>query len=159
MKFFVTNDLKKEHPLRVMITALLVLLALFIVSDALVKQSMFGGSVHDIYTSLMGDAENFTEPYSFDLLLEMIHTDLFFSALLFLVLAALCFRVSNESMGSKVMMLVLLVSLIVSIITPFVAINGIYSGAILWFYSFIVSHLLFIMVITHILWILWFKHD
>lgn len=159
MKFFVTNDLQKEHPLRVMITALLVLLALFIVSDVVVKAFIFGHSVHEVYLTLIGDTESFLDPYSFDLLLEKIHTDLFFYALLFLVLAALCFRVSNESMTSKVMMLILLVLLITSVISPFIAINAIYSGAFLWFYSFILSHALFMIIIAHILWILWFKHD
>jgi len=159
MKFFVTNDLKKEHPLRVMITALLVLLALFILSDVLVKASMFGHGVNEVYLTLIGDAKNFIDPYSFDTLLEQIHTDLFFASLLFLVLAALCFRVSNESLLSKVMMLILLLLLIISVISPFIAINEIHSGAFLWFYSFVLSHALFMIIIAHIVWILWFKND
>ena len=159
MKFFVTNDLKNDNPLSIMITALLALLTLFIFSDLLVKGSMFGWNPHAVYLTLIGDAENFLDPYAFETLLEMVHTDLFFSALLFLILAALSFRIDKESSSAKVIILILLIMLIISTITPLVAINGFYSAALLWFYSFILSHLLYLLLITHSLWVLWFKHD
>jgi hypothetical protein len=157
MKFFVTNDLKKEHPLKIMITAFITLIALFIISDVLVKGSMFGSDTQTVYLTLVGDEANFTEPYTFGTLLEMIHTDLFFFTLLFLVLAALCFRVSKESLISKVMMLSLLVLLIISTITPFIALNGSQLATSWWFYSFLFSHILACVVVLHIVWILWFK--
>lgn len=159
MKFFVTNDLKKEHPLKIMISVFIGLIILFVVSDLLVKASLFGTSVNEVYLSLMGDVDNFTEPYAFGILLEMVHTDLFFFTLLFLILAALSFRVSKESSVSKVMILLFLVMIILSNIFPFIALNGSLFATTLWFYSFILSHAMSGFIVIHILWLLWFTHD
>jgi len=156
MKFFVNNDLKKEHPLAIMITALVILLALFTLSDLWVKGSLFGYSVSAIHLTLIGDAENFVDPFSFSTLLEMIHSDLFFSSLLFLVIAALSLRLTQDSNLSKILLLLLLVLLITAMITPFIALNGSYLSTYLWFYSFIVSHALFLVIMIDILWHLWF---
>ena len=159
MKFFVSNDLKKERSLQIMITALLVLITLFLISNLFVKGSSFGFDAHTTFITLIGDEENFIEPYSFDALLEMVHIDLFLFSMIFLIVAGLGLRIAKHSVFLKSILLTTLISLIIASISPFIALQGFYIAAILWYYSFIYAHLAFIIAIIFTLKVLWDSDD
>lgn len=159
MKFFVTGNIKNEKKLLVAITALALFFILFIFSDLWIKGALFGFSVIEVSQTLLGNEELFMDPYAFATLLEMIHTDLFFVMMLFILSGALYFRIKKQSRFTRVVMTILLFMVLISMVTPFVGLS--YSfGAFLWYYSFIGWHLLFIYIYIDVIKTIWFSsHD
>ncbi|MDH5464315.1 MAG: hypothetical protein OEW60_01725 [Thiovulaceae bacterium] len=150
MKFFVSGDIKHQRKLVLAIFIVALFFILFLLSDMWVKSKLFGLTIHDVSQTLLGDEENFIEPYAFSTLLEMIHTDLFFVMMLFILSGALYFRIKKQSKRARIIMSIILLMVFVSMITPFVGLHY-YLGSLLWYYSFIIWHLLFIVIYIDII--------
>ncbi len=142
-----------------MVTFLLALITLFLISNIYVKGLNFGFDPQSVFITLLGDQDNFIEPYALESLLEMTHIDLFFHSMLFLIVAALGLRVDKHSTAMKVILAVLLLLIVIAVISPFAALSGIYFYALAWYYSFILMHMTLFLIMLLIVVKMWSYHD
>ncbi len=158
MKFFVSSDLKRERPIKWMISGLILFLSLFTLSNAAVKASIFGTTPEQIAQTLQGDPDEFIEPFALGSLLELIHVDLFFMSLLFLLLSALQFRLIPAKAQALFWSTLLLFCIILSFVAPFLAFYDLLYGAHIWLISFVTLHALLGLTYIQILYFLWRPH-
>ncbi len=142
MKFLATKELKDNPFLKNLLAGLLVLITLFLLLDLLLHHVQIGLSFDSAITTLLGNEEEFIEPLLFDSLLIMIHTNLFFSMLLLLILSAIWIRVSKQPKDFKIFLHALF---LLAIFAPIFLLFGYFFGELgvkIWVVMFISWHFL-----------------
>ncbi len=146
MKFLATKELKDNTFLKNLLGGLLVLITLFLFLDLLLHHVQIGLSFQSAITTLLGNEEEFIEPLLFDSLLIMIHTNLFFSMLLLLILSAIWIRVSKQPKASKPFLHALF---LLAIFAPIFLLLGYFFGAWgikIWVVMFVLWHILALLM-------------
>ncbi len=93
MKFLVTNELRLNPLLRLLVAFFVVMMMLFILSDIALFHYQIGLTPQKATLSLLGDEEAFIEPMLFDVLLERVHVTLFISMITLATLVSIYIRV------------------------------------------------------------------
>ncbi len=101
MKFLATKSLKENPFLKNLLAGLMIFIILFLVLDVVLYSEQIGFRFEDAKNRILGNEEEFIEPILFDSLLIMIHSNLFFSMLILLILSAVWIRVSKLNTLSK----------------------------------------------------------
>ena len=101
MKFLTTKSLKENPFLKNLLVGLIIFIILFLFLDIALYSEQIGLRFEDVKNRILGNEEEFIEPILFDSLLIMIHSNLFFSMLILLILSAIWIRVSKLNTFSK----------------------------------------------------------
>ncbi len=144
MKFLISKNLRNNPFLKSLILGLLVFIIIFLLLDITLYHVQIGLSFDKAIASILGDEEEFIEPILFDTLLIMIHSNLFFSMLLLLILSAIWVRLWE--LKSKLLLHLLF---ILAIITPLFLLLGYFYGSFvvkIWVILFLLWHFLAIFM-------------
>ena len=139
MKFLVTNELRQNPLLKLLIGFFVGILILFAGLDLLLCHYQIGLTPDTARTTLLGEEEAFIEPLLFDVLLERIHISLFVSILMLVLLVIVFMRVSGND--SKKMIHTAFLS---AILAPVSLLLGYFLGGLfipLWIALFVLWHL------------------
>lgn len=117
MRFTLIKDLKKDSSMRPILNGLLLFTLLYLIADTLVIQSSFGLSIEDVKKSLYGDMDEFLDPMSHSIFLELIHTQIFFMMMILLTLSAVYIRLSIKKKFSLFIVNTLMISALLTLIT------------------------------------------
>ncbi|CAA6816201.1 MAG: Unknown protein [uncultured Campylobacterales bacterium] len=96
MKFFISNDIRKNDTLKTVITLFLFCLVFYIGLDFYLKLEYFGFSIDELINTIRGDEEYFLDPVSFKDLVEMIHIHSFFALIYFAMILGIMFRLKTR---------------------------------------------------------------
>lgn len=114
MRFTLINNVKQDNAMRLILSALLVFISLYLISDVLVKHSSFGITSNAVKLTIFGSEAEYIDPISKASFLEFWHTEIFFIMMLLLVLSAVFVRLAKKSM---LILNIVMISSIISIIT------------------------------------------
>ena len=144
MKFLSQTSLHDNPFLKNLLGGLLVFITLFLLLDILLYHIQIGLSFENAITSILGNEEEFIEPILFDSLLVMIHSNLFFSMLILLILSAIWVRISKPN--SKLFLHLLF---ILAILAPVFLLLGYFFGTLaikIWVVLFLLWHFLALLM-------------
>ena len=152
MRFTLLKKLEHDTAMRPIMSALLLFMALFLLSDILLKEANFGLFTAAIERTLFGNEEEYVDPISRAIFLEMIHTEIFFMMMILLTLSAIFGRVMVKSSLNVVLLNVLMLSALSSLFALVLA--YFYSKLFVGVYvvSFFLWHLLAFYMLTYSLW-------
>ncbi len=158
MKFFVSSNFKKNRHLRFAVLALLLFLFTFTLSDISVFLHSFGLDAKTISHTLWGNEEEFIEPLNALDFFTYLHTELFFMALIFIILASLIHRLYKKSRFRQLLLLLMLLAMISTTLGLFF---GYYKYIIAIHIALTASYLWHAMVVVFSLDIAWglFRYD
>lgn len=89
MRFFVTGEQRRKYLINTIVLMFLGYIALFALSNALMYFHKMDLSVHSVTAYYLGSEENYTQPRSYQSLLEVSHFHLFSMGILVLTLTHL----------------------------------------------------------------------
>lgn len=142
MRFTLIKDLQKDKLMRPILLGLLGFTLLYLCADLFMKYHNFGLSAETMAQTLFGNEEEFIDPMSKGVFLELWHSEIFFTMMVVFTLSTVCIRLCEASRLSLIMVnLMLLSSLLALVALP---LSFYYSQALLVFYaaSFLLWHLL-----------------
>ncbi len=94
MKILVTKKLSRSHPLFGAILSLLLFLFLALISNTLYLHTKLSFVPSELMQKVFGDEESFVEPMLYEEILGYLHFEIFFFALLYLLVLFLYFRIN-----------------------------------------------------------------
>ncbi|MEA1920242.1 MAG: hypothetical protein U9N52_10405 [Campylobacterota bacterium] len=142
MKFTLVKDLKSDTLMRPLLTGLLVFIMLFLLSDLLQKKHDIGLHVSTVNATLYGNEEEFIDSISLEVLLEIVHRDLFFMMMTLLSLSAVFGRVAPSTTLTHRTLHLLNISALLSIVFLFTAFYGGSFFVLMWLLTMWLWHLL-----------------
>ncbi len=104
MKFTLVKDLKNDPLMRPLLSGLLLFTMLFIISDIGQKKHDIGLHVSSASATFYGNEAAFIDPISLEVVLQTVHTDLFFMMMILLTLGAVYGRLVPNTRKSRFMM-------------------------------------------------------
>ena len=133
MKFTLIKDLKQDSIMKPILSALVLFTLLYLVSDFFVKQSSFGLFPDAIYTTLLGNEEEFIDSINKASFLEFWHAEVFFIMMIVFTLSTVYIRLSKASKFAILLVNLMMLSAITSLIT--LALAYFYSSLFIYIYS------------------------
>lgn len=117
MRFTLIKDLKNESSMRWILNLLLLFSSLYIAADIFVKYISFGVSISSVKATLFGSEEEFLDPITQGVFLEIIHTEIFFIMMLLLTLSTLFIRLFHPSKVALIVLNIAMISALLSLIS------------------------------------------
>jgi len=152
MKFTLTNDLKQNALMRLIIIVLVFFTLIYLLADIFVKYKSFGISVSTVKLTLFGDEDEFIEPLPEVSFLEFIHSEIFFIMMILFTLSIVFIRVATKSKINFVIINTTMMAAIVSLIA--LGLSFYLSEIFVYIYiiSFFLWHTLGIYISLYTLW-------
>ena len=157
MKFLVTKDLAHSSLLGNLMAGVTVAIFFYFVLDIVLHAYVIGLDVTTISTTLFGNTEEFIEPILIDTLLLQVHIDLFMSLFSIMIVASIYIRLNSIKAMTKWLVHTLF---ILGLLAPLLLIVAYFTSVIfiyLWLASFILGHLLGMLLSLMIIKKLLFK--
>jgi len=139
VKFLVTQELKKNSLLKLVVLFLLAILSIFLCTDLVLHHLQIGLTLEQASQTLLGNEEAFIEPLLFDVLLERVHVGIFTSMITLVLLSIIYMRVKNIAKSK-----VIHIAFISAILAPITLLLAYVYGTVfivLWIGFFILWHL------------------
>lgn len=152
MKFLITNELKENRLLHLVVLFFTLFLALFLILDVVLQAYQTGLLPSEVVVFLQGDEEAFIEPLLFDILLEKIHTALFFAMVTITMIVIIFIRVKNTTAHRLIHL-----TFLSAIFAPIMLILGYFYGIVFlyfWLLFYMLWHSIAFYFSFVILWIL-----
>jgi hypothetical protein len=92
MRFTLVKDLRSDTLMRPLLSSLLLFAGTFLVADIFLKRDHIGLDRQTLSDTLYGNEEEFIDPVSEHVLLELLHSDIFFMMMTLLTLSAVYAR-------------------------------------------------------------------
>ena len=146
MKFLVTKDLAHSQLLAYLIGAVLVAMLLYLGLDVVLHGYVIGADMTAIHSTLFGDLETFEEPILIDSLLLQVHIDLFMTIFVLLILSAIYIRLHNKTTAMKWVLHALFILGLLAPLSLLLAYFWSETFVTVWIVTFLLWHLLAIMV-------------
>ena len=102
MKFLVTQELKQNPLLKMLVLCLLAVLSIFLITDLLLQHLQVGLSLERASQTLLGNEDMFIEPLLFDVLLGRVHSGIFTSMITLVLLSIIYMRVANQGKSKAI---------------------------------------------------------
>ncbi len=157
MKFLVTKDLAYSTLLKNLIVGVCIALFFYFILDIILHGYVVGFEFQDIFATLYGNEEEFIEPILIDSLLLQVHIDLFMSLLAVMMIASIYIRLFSTKKMTKWLVHILFLLSLMSPITLMVAYLSSQIFAFVWISSFLLGHLLAMIMTVMIVKKLWLK--
>jgi len=113
VRFTLINNIKQDSAMRLILSALLIFISMYLISDIFVKYSSFGITGSAVKLTLFGSEAEYIDPISKASFLEFWHTEIFFIMMLLLTLSAVFVRLVKKSI---LVLNIVMISAIISII-------------------------------------------
>lgn len=139
MKFLVTQELRHNPLLKLVVFFLVVILGLFLLSDLVLYHLQIGLTLEQASQTLLGNEEAFIEPLLFDVLLERVHISIFTSMITLMLLSIIYMRVKNIE-KSKLIHLVFITAILAPVALLLANVYGTVF-IVAWIGLFILWHL------------------
>jgi len=146
MKFLVTKDLAHSQLLAYLIGAVLVAMLLYLGLDVVLHGYVIGSDLGEIQSTLFGNAETFEEPILIDSLLLQVHIDLFMTVFALLILSSVYIRLHNKTATMKWVLHLLFILGLLAPLSLLLAYFWSETFVIVWVVTFLLWHLLAIVV-------------
>lgn len=152
MRFTITNDLKQNPLMRLILMGLIFFILIYLFADIFVKYKNFGISVSMVKLTLFGDEDEFIEPLPEASFLEFIHSEIFFIMMVLFTLSIVFIRVASKSKIDFIIINLTMMAAIVSLIT--LGLSFYISEIFVYIYiiSFFLWHTLSIYISLYTLW-------
>lgn len=142
MKFLIKKDIKYTALLHNLIVAVISILSLYLLLDISLHYFVIGMDIASISTTLYGDEERFIEAILLDSLLLQVHIDLFMNIITLMILSSIYIRYFSHTPYSKLSVHLLLLSGIIAPISLLIAYFTSIIFVYIWLITFIVEHIL-----------------
>lgn len=142
MRFTVINDLRKNQPMRWLLTGLMLLIVIFLVLHALLAGLQIGWTPSEVLDTIVGNEDAFIDPLPFEEQLLRVHTNLFFAMLVLAVVASAYVRTLDKPSSAIPIISILfgtaLITQILLLLIPWFGIVGAWA----WLIGMLSWHLL-----------------
>jgi hypothetical protein len=150
VKFLVTQELKHNPLLKLVVLFLLGILAIFLLTDLVLYHLQIGLTLEQASQTLLGNEEVFIEPLLFDVLLERLHIGIFTSMITLILLSIIYMRVQNTQKSSVIHLV-----FITAILAPLSLLLAYFYGTafiVTWIGLFILWHLVALYLAFVTMW-------
>lgn len=157
MKFLVTKDLEHSSLLGNLMAGVVFALFFFFLLDIVLHTYVLGLDVSTLSTTLFGNSDEFIEPILIDTLLLQVHVDLFMALFSIMIVASIYIRLHSKKMMTKWLVHVLF---ILGLFAPIFLMIAYFTNVwfvYIWLVTFILGHLLAMLLSLLILKKLLFK--
>jgi len=146
MKFLVTKDLAHSQLLAYLMGGVLVAILLYLGLDIVLHSYVIGSDMTAVHNTLFGNEETFEEPILIDSLLLQVHIDLFMTIFVLVILSAIYIRLHNRTKTMKWVLHALFILGLAAPISLLLAYFWSEAFAVVWAGTFLLWHLLALLV-------------
>jgi len=152
MRFLLTKEKELRPLLVVLINGVLIALSIYLIMDIVLHAVTLGMTPDALRTTLYGSEEQFVEPMPFGTLLLQVHTDLFMTLFVVLILASISVRVLETARAKRIILHLLGLTGVFTPIFLLIAYFTTYTVLFIWLLFFLGWHLLTLVLSCFLIW-------